>query len=218
MRLSISSLAGIARTLVAVGTDRLAVMFCAVRAAVPRSRASWAPGGGATVPGAAAAGGAAGPAGRADVAGGGAVPSADGAGGAWRRGRLLGGPGVGGGGLVVGEEIPPGPIDGPRVALIPLVQLIDQPLIGPEVGACLIVTVLRRGLGVRGRPLVVALAGRSLRSVPVCLHREIRGRTRRLRRHGVIAFFRCLMSCQFRPLGYLAAGPPSALPGSGFSP
>ncbi len=39
MRLSMSSLAGTERTLVAVGTARLAVMLAAVRAAVPRSRA-----------------------------------------------------------------------------------------------------------------------------------------------------------------------------------
>ena len=38
MRLSISSLAGMSRTLVAVGTTRLLAMFEAVRAAVPRSR------------------------------------------------------------------------------------------------------------------------------------------------------------------------------------
>src|SRR5256885_36094 len=99
MRLSISSLAGIARTLVAVGTDRLAVMFCAVRAAVPRSRASCAPGGGATVPGAGGAGGGAGPGGREGAAGGGgggregaagggAAPSADGAGGAGGAGAV----------------------------------------------------------------------------------------------------------------------------------
>src|SRR5690348_6895089 len=40
MRLSMSSLAGTARTLVAVGTARLAAMFCAVRAAAPRSLVS----------------------------------------------------------------------------------------------------------------------------------------------------------------------------------
>src|ERR1700685_3760481 len=40
IRLSTSSLAGMARTLVAVGTVRLAVMFAAVRAAAPRSRTS----------------------------------------------------------------------------------------------------------------------------------------------------------------------------------
>src|SRR5215831_11001236 len=45
MRLSTRSLAGIARTLVAVGTDRLAAMFAAVRAAAPRSRTSVAPAG-----------------------------------------------------------------------------------------------------------------------------------------------------------------------------
>src|SRR6202044_533601 len=38
MRLSISSLAGTDRTLVAVGTLRLAAMLTAVRAAAPRSR------------------------------------------------------------------------------------------------------------------------------------------------------------------------------------
>src|SRR5215467_14052285 len=38
MRLSMSSLAGTERTLVAVGTVRLAAMFAAVRADAPRSR------------------------------------------------------------------------------------------------------------------------------------------------------------------------------------
>src|ERR1700742_2525389 len=38
MRLSISSLAGMSRTLVAVGTLRLLTMLIAVRAAAPRSR------------------------------------------------------------------------------------------------------------------------------------------------------------------------------------
>src|SRR5215469_11255761 len=42
MRLSLSSLAGMDRTLVAVGTVRLAVMLSAVRAAAPRSRV-WVP-------------------------------------------------------------------------------------------------------------------------------------------------------------------------------
>ena len=49
MRLSMSSLAGTARTLVAVGTVRLAAMFWAVRAAAPRSLLrSASEGGGAT--------------------------------------------------------------------------------------------------------------------------------------------------------------------------
>src|SRR3984885_6566598 len=49
IRLSMSSLAGTARTLVAVGTVRLAAMFCAVRAAAPRSLLrSASAGGGAT--------------------------------------------------------------------------------------------------------------------------------------------------------------------------
>src|ERR1700735_305646 len=51
IRLSTSSLAGTARTLVAVGTPRLAVMLATVRAAAPRSLLTSAPG---------AAGGAAG--------------------------------------------------------------------------------------------------------------------------------------------------------------
>jgi hypothetical protein len=45
MRLSINSLAGTARTLVAVGTARLASMLEAVRAATPRNRTSSAPAG-----------------------------------------------------------------------------------------------------------------------------------------------------------------------------
>ena len=43
MRLSIRSLAGTARTLVAVGTARLASMLVTVRAATPRRRTSSAP-------------------------------------------------------------------------------------------------------------------------------------------------------------------------------
>src|SRR5687768_10012610 len=45
MRLSMSSFAGTARTLVAVGTTRLASMLAAVLAAAPRSRTSSAPAG-----------------------------------------------------------------------------------------------------------------------------------------------------------------------------
>lgn len=45
MRLSINSLAAIARTLVAVGTVRLDSILVAVRAATPRSRTSSAPAG-----------------------------------------------------------------------------------------------------------------------------------------------------------------------------
>src|SRR5215831_275781 len=60
MRLSLSSLAGMDRTLVAVGTVRLAAMLSAVRAAAPRSR-SWVPSATAAAPAAlAGAGGAAG--------------------------------------------------------------------------------------------------------------------------------------------------------------
>ena len=38
-------------------------------------------------------------------------------------------------GPVVGEERPPGLIDGAGIIEVPLVQLVDQPLIGAEVGA-----------------------------------------------------------------------------------
>src|SRR5690242_6450576 len=46
MRLSMSSLAGTERTLVAVGTVRLAAMLAAVRADAPRSRSTSASGAG----------------------------------------------------------------------------------------------------------------------------------------------------------------------------
>src|SRR5580693_4017847 len=46
IRLSASSLAGTARTLVAVGTARLAVMLVTVRAAAPRSLLTSVPSGG----------------------------------------------------------------------------------------------------------------------------------------------------------------------------
>src|SRR5215472_1062189 len=52
MRLSMSSLAGTARTLVAVGTVRLAAMFVAVRADAPRSLTTSASGTGGAVAGA----------------------------------------------------------------------------------------------------------------------------------------------------------------------
>src|SRR6516162_1861301 len=78
MRLSTRSLAGMARTLVAVGTLRLAAMFSAVRAAVPRSRTTF------SCAGAAAAAGSgpglpsgAGRAGAVGVLGGGAAAGAD---------------------------------------------------------------------------------------------------------------------------------------------
>src|SRR5438552_1371552 len=64
MRLSMSSLAGTDRTLVAVGTVRLAIMFVAVRADAPRSRRTSASGAG----GPASADGAAGDADGADGA------------------------------------------------------------------------------------------------------------------------------------------------------
>src|SRR5579863_493603 len=68
IRLSTSSLAGTERTLVAVGTDRLAVMLVTVRAAAPRSLLTSAPGtaGGAAGPGAGAGAGAEAGAGRSE--------------------------------------------------------------------------------------------------------------------------------------------------------
>src|SRR5215510_1615741 len=51
MRLSARSLAGMARTLVAVGTLRLAAMFSAVRAAAPRSRVTLSSAGAAAAAG-----------------------------------------------------------------------------------------------------------------------------------------------------------------------
>src|SRR5260370_29882165 len=67
--LSTSSLAGTARTLVAVGTDRLAVMLLTVRAAAPRSLLTSAPMGGLGGGGAAGIGGG----GAAGIGGGGAA-------------------------------------------------------------------------------------------------------------------------------------------------
>ena len=105
MRLSISSLAGNARTLVAVGTERLATMFCAVRAAAPRSLASSASaGGGVACCWACGAAGALGAAGVLGLAG--------------PLGAL--GPGAGGGATRVSPELPSviagcGPVPFPRV-------------------------------------------------------------------------------------------------------
>src|SRR5260370_25625070 len=76
--LSTSSLAGTARTLVAVGTARLAVMLVTVRAAAPRSLLTSVPGLGGG--GAAAAGGAGTGAGGAGTGAGGAGLGAGGAG------------------------------------------------------------------------------------------------------------------------------------------
>src|SRR5208337_196924 len=50
---------------------------------------------------------------------------------------------AGEGGLIVGEEAPPGPVHRTRVGQIPLVELLDQPLVGAEVG--LVRGVIRRG-------------------------------------------------------------------------
>ena len=41
---------------------------------------------------------------------------------------------VGDSGLVIGEEAPPGPVNGTRVREVALVQLLDQPFVGAEIG------------------------------------------------------------------------------------
>ncbi len=152
MRLSTSSLAGMARTLVAVGMDRLAAMLAAVRAAAPRSRTSVPPvcGSGGAAAGAGCAG--AWPADGCGATGPGAdgADGADGAGAVPRRGGLgarRGGPGrpgqgarAAGGGvgrlrLIVSEEVPPRPVHRAGIRLVSLVELVHEPLIGPEVGA-----------------------------------------------------------------------------------
>ena len=188
IRLSASSLAGIARTLVAVGTARLAVMLVTVRAAAPRSLLTSVPSGGVGGEGRAGVGGegraGGGGEGGAGLGTGGAAglgggPSGRGSGNlgrgllgarrlrargtlrSGRRGRLgrdrLGRRGlrgalepddrlrpgsVGEGGLIVGEEAPPGSVHRTRVSQIPLVELLDQPFVGAEVG---LVRVIRRG-------------------------------------------------------------------------
>src|ERR1700684_248512 len=76
--LSTSSLAGTARTLVAVGTPRLAVMLVTVRAAAPRSLLTSVPSGGLGGESGAGLGGAGGACG-ADRAGAGAAGAACGA-------------------------------------------------------------------------------------------------------------------------------------------
>ena len=94
---------------------------------------------------------------------------------AWRLRRLR---------LVVGEEVPPGPVDRAGIRQVPLVKLVHQPFVGPEVGArrCL------RPAGTAGRGGALPPAGRRLarragarRAACSC---EIRGNPRRLRRHG----------------------------------
>src|SRR5579859_6666121 len=92
IRLSISSLAGTSRTLVAVGTPRLAVMLMTVRAAAPRSLLTSVPSGSGGVVAAGTAGAEA-----AGAAGGGAAGAggACGAGAAWSAGAA---------GAAAGEE------------------------------------------------------------------------------------------------------------------
>ncbi len=54
-----------------------------------------------------------------------------------RRGRRLGrgAPGLGRLGPVVGEEVPPGPVDGAWIGLVALIKLVHQQLVRPEIGA-----------------------------------------------------------------------------------
>jgi hypothetical protein len=112
-------------------------MFCTVRAAAPRSLLRSASAGGAAA-GWPACGWLAGAAGAGARSRAGAFACA--AAGGWR-GRLCQhrlGPGAvpaAAEGAVVGEERPPGLVDRTGIVEVPLVQLIDQPLIGAEVGA-----------------------------------------------------------------------------------
>src|ERR1700733_3152666 len=103
MRLSISSLAGTVRTLVAVGTLRLEAMLTAVRAAAPRSVVAGAP----AAAGGPAAGGVAG-AGAASGFGGAVAGAAAWAGAlAWLSGPVWGGAGRAGLGARGGELVGP---------------------------------------------------------------------------------------------------------------
>ena len=197
IRLSASSLAGTARTLVAVGTARLAVMLVTVRAAAPRSLLTSVPSGGLGGASRAGLGGGS----RAGLGGGAELglgeeraeqaglggggrglgrgaaaalgrsrrgPGRPGRGGHGRRGRLgrdrlgrRGGPGAlepedrlrpgaaGEGGLIVGEEAPPGPVYRTGVSQIALVELFDEPFVGAEVG---LVHVIRRPCSLRTSP------------------------------------------------------------------
>ena len=135
-RLSMSSLAGTERTLVAVGTPSEASMFVTTRAAGPRSTVTVPSGGGALGAGAVGAG----------VGAGASAPAR------WGRGRLRGrgrdrrrggrlgdGPGAR---PVVREEVPPRVVDTVAVGEVLLVELVDEPLVGAE---------RRQGVGGRGR-------------------------------------------------------------------
>ena len=177
MRLSTSSFAGTARTLVAVGTASEASMFCTIRAATPRSVVVLAPVGGGRRPSrawpAAAFAGAAGPAaagagwpaGLAARRGGGGRSASAGADGAAPGasvparaalavavaavasvGVTIGRRAVGR--PVVGEEVVPGRVDAGRVGEVPLVHLLDDPLVRTEARQWV---VLRSLLGRHGR-------------------------------------------------------------------
>src|ERR1700753_684111 len=124
IRLSISSLAGTARTLVAVGTSSDADMFLTTAAAAPRSVCSSSPSAGGGLAALTRAGAA-----RSSEA----VPAGAGGGG----GGLAGGRGAGcrfAGrlGVVVDEELMPARIDRRRVVAELAVHLLDQPFVLPE--------------------------------------------------------------------------------------
>ena len=99
------------RTLVAVGTARLASMFATIREAAPRSGVASSLSGSLTTAGAGAAG-----AGAA----------------ALRLGRRLGRRRRDGGGAVVGEELAPALADRVGVGEEAVVHVVDQPCIGAE--------------------------------------------------------------------------------------
>ena len=125
-RLTSSSLAGTLRKLVAVGTPRLRSMLATIMAPAPRmswpASAAWPAG--AAGCGAAAAAGAGGRRGAAAAAGAGARPGRSGSARAppWRCRRVR----------VVGEELLPALAHRRRVGAVPLVHLLDEPRVGPE--------------------------------------------------------------------------------------
>src|SRR6202035_1461961 len=103
-RLTSSRRAGTVRTLVAVGTVRLASMFATIREAAPRNGVASSLSGSLTTGGAGAGAGAF----------------------AWAAGW------GGGGGTVVGEEFAPALADRAGVGQEAVVHVVDQPCIGAE--------------------------------------------------------------------------------------
>ena len=120
-RLTSSSRAGTVRTLVAVGTPRLASMLATIREAAPRSgvASSFTAAIGASGAGAAAAAGAAGSRRRSPGRSGRGLRGLDGGAG-------------NGAGAVVGEELAPALADRVGVGQEAVVHVVDQPCVGAE--------------------------------------------------------------------------------------